>query len=135
MGENYAAMVKVSEEMLAQEPGMTMKVTRERLLDMFAMDILPKIVDSGIHHVIKLDLYRANLEDYLMLGVTTFGMKCYLGDVEYKSVSIPVIEDSQFDKFVPACMWCGAIFHEDKRGCCSACGAPPNNNFVEANNG
>ena len=94
---------------------------KEKLIRECGQFLLPTIIDSGKHHVLKIDMYRDdNMDtvDFYLKGVHTIA--------QYQDVVIPQMSELEIPLSAkPCCQWCGNVLSFDKRGGCSACGGWP----------
>lgn len=93
---------------------------KERLTFECGRYLVPSIIDSGKHHVVKLDMYRVDNPAFDKIDFYIKGSHFY---AKTHSIYIPVMEEFSLPATAkPCCRWCGNVLTLDSRGGCSACG-------------
>jgi len=123
MEQAFGATMKVARTFLRGPEQFA--VVRERLYKQIGDHIIPTIIDSGKHHVLKIDMLRDE-DVYDELDMTTFFIRGTHTIAREQHVTIPVMDEFVIPETArECCQWCGNYLVSDKRGGCSACGGWP----------
>ena len=118
----FAAQVKVSRSMLIQADNTDFfeRYVKRNLYAQASDLLIPGIVDSGKHHVLKAEIFRQDEMDTI-----NFYLKIHHSIAKEQHIILPVLDDIIPASAKPCCQWCGNELNLDKRGGCSACGGWP----------
>ena len=116
----------VSREILDAYPQYFQEV-RRKFSHELTKNIVEPIIDDGLYHVIKADIMRdetpISVDFYMRLSHSIAKIRHY-EIPEFNQLSARIPETAKL-----ACRYCGNVLTLDKRGGCSACGAPAGRSY------
>ena len=120
--EKYGISYIVSDLVLKTNPEIWKHVKQELVFRM-TEKLIPDMIDDGNYHVLKFDIAQRRVDD---IRSTEYALIVNHSLAQYKNIMIPKIEQIEYNghKYERVCLHCGNKLIHDKRGSCSACGAP-----------
>lgn len=105
---------------------------KEGLIHEASLKIIPPMIDSGLYHVIKIEMgSRPSQDSFYRLATEYFIIASLSMAVEQKIRFLPVVDmelsfrDGEKEvKIDRVCLHCGNKLNFNSRGGCMACGAP-----------